>query len=58
VQSSLTDTTAELALGAERLHEALGLISDPAGFYRNAPDEVRGKVNSAFTTDSRLTTIP
>jgi site-specific DNA recombinase len=38
IEASLTDTSAELRLGAERLAQCLALVADPAKLYANAPE--------------------
>jgi site-specific DNA recombinase len=48
IQASLTDISAELALGADRLRACLDLVSDPATLYRDAPDDTRRQLNSTF----------
>jgi site-specific DNA recombinase len=48
VQASLTDTSAELAVGAERLRQCLELVADPAMLYRGASDETRRQLNATF----------
>ena len=48
IQTKLTDTGAELALGAERLRQCFQLVADPTTLYCNAPDETRRQLNSIF----------
>lgn len=48
IEASLTDTTAELALGATRLTQCLAMLSDPAQAYAQGSDAVRRKLNQTF----------
>ncbi len=48
IQASLANTTAELAIGAERLLRCLDLVSSPATLYRDAPDATRCQLNATF----------
>ena len=48
IQSSMADTTAELALGAERLRSCLKLVTEPADMYEHAPDSGRRQLNRTF----------
>jgi site-specific DNA recombinase len=48
IQASLTDTSAELVLGAERLRQCLDLVADPARLYANASDGSRRQLNGTF----------
>jgi site-specific DNA recombinase len=48
IQSSMADTTAELALGAERLRSCLKLVTEPADMYEHAPDPGRRQLNRTF----------
>ena len=41
IEASLTDTDAELRLGAERLVQCLALVANPTQLYADAPDETR-----------------
>jgi site-specific DNA recombinase len=44
----LSATEDQLGLGAEALKTQLGLLSDPQGLYRQAPDDSRRQLNQAF----------
>ena len=48
IQASLTDTTAELAVGADRLQQCLELAADPVRLYAQAPDSTRQQLNATF----------
>ena len=48
IQARLADTSAELAVGAERLLRCLDLVSDPVRLYRDAPDATRRQLNGTF----------
>jgi site-specific DNA recombinase len=48
IQASLTDTSAQLQLGADRLRACLDLVSNPAALYRDSPDDTRRQLNSTF----------
>ncbi len=48
IQAALVDTSAELAVGAERLRQCLSLASDPVRLYTTAPDETRRQLNATF----------
>jgi DNA invertase Pin-like site-specific DNA recombinase len=48
IQTQLSDTSEQLALGAQRLREALGLVADPTRLYRRAPDDTRRQLNQTF----------
>ncbi|MCW2783991.1 MAG: Resolvase domain protein, partial [Marmoricola sp.] len=48
LQAGLATTGAELAVGVERLSEALTFVTDPATTYRDAPNKVRQQVNAAL----------
>ena len=48
IREAMTDTSQQLALGAQVLRAALDLVSDPERLYLNAPDEVRQRLNQTF----------
>ena len=48
IQTQLSDTSEQLALGAQRLREALDLVADPARLYRRALDDTRRQLNQTF----------
>ena len=48
LQASLTDTTAELGVGAQRLRDCLDLVTDPTQLYNQSPDASRRQLNQTF----------
>ncbi len=48
IEAGLTNTTAELNLGVQMLHDALHLVSDPVRLYRDGNDAVRRLLNETF----------
>ncbi len=54
LQSELTTTTEQLALGAEVLRTYLELLADPQELYRRATDASRRVFNTAFYVEFKL----
>jgi len=48
IQTGLADTTAELAVGAQRLRDCLDLVTDPVRLYTQSPDDTRRQLNQTF----------
>jgi site-specific DNA recombinase len=58
IAAQLADTSAELAVGVERLSRCLELVSDPVSLYANAPDETRRQLNATFYQRFYLDDVP
>ncbi len=48
IHASLNDTSAELAVGAQRLRDCLDLVADPIRLYEHSPDQTRRQLNQTF----------
>ena len=48
IQTSLADTGAQLAIGAQRLQVCLALVANPVRLYQDAPDDIRRQLNQTF----------
>ena len=48
LQVSLTDTSSQLEVGAERLRGCLALLSDILALYQRGSDQVRRQLNATF----------
>ena len=58
IEAGLSDTSAELALGAQRLRACLDLLASAAELYRDTPDSGRRQLNQTFYQRLYLDELP